>query len=169
MKRSITTLFLICIVFCVTASAGNEGKSHGKSADANSVKMRAASPDANTMEMIKQRRMQMIRSKARLQEQKRKAPVATEEQVETRKQVVKHQQDFERQINMETLKHQKRVAMLNRIQQLAEEKGQTDKVAKVESLRAKENERYKKKIAGFRSKPKVEPVAAVPVQSEPNE
>jgi hypothetical protein len=58
----------------------------------------------------------------------------------------KQAQAFQKQQQHEQAKHMERVAKLNRIRELAAKKGDTEMVARVDKLLAKENEVYTRKL-----------------------
>jgi hypothetical protein len=129
--KNIAKLFILICVFCPVLSAEpnlNEDKAAG---------------EPNIISRNVQRnelRMQRLRQRANMpQAETGRRSISGEK-------LARNRRLYERQINQEYAKNQKRISILTRIKELAESTNQLEKAKKAESLIQIENIRYRKQV-----------------------
>ena len=161
MKTLIAYLFLTCFTAAVIAAQtdGNEANVPQMPPDPQNLTIKPA--DSNAHAAYKQRleRMERRRRESIAQTQTEQRSAAEQEKQTSLTQAV------ESQIAEEYKKHTRRIAILDRIRQLAKEDSLTDKIQKVDSLLKMENERHRKKLVRLQQRP----VGRPSPKSEPNQ
>ncbi len=149
MKRALPFLFLNCFILFI-AAAGDTGNDPQGPAQSSSVT--APLPESNEPNMVQ--RLQVVRE--RLIKNQRPGeinrPAAEQRRANVRRRAGRYQA-FETQLAEEYRKHNLRIAILNRIRQLAEQEGLADTIEKADNLIKMENDRHTKKVTQLHRKP----------------
>ncbi|MFA5292432.1 MAG: hypothetical protein WC496_05290 [Phycisphaerae bacterium] len=152
MKKFI--LFLTCFVISAAMAEGTDNAGNTqpqKPADPCAIKaVVQGSKDSNMLnQQQKAAREKMIKSNQPVKMDQ----AAAERQMARSKEHVQQRKAFESQLSEEYQKHNRRIAILQRIRQLAEENNLTDKIQKVDELIKMETGRHRKTIMQLHQKP----------------
>jgi hypothetical protein len=146
MRKVLTILFLNCLILSMAAAGdtGNDGNAPQEPAQSPSVT--APVPDSNEPNMLHQQQINHQAAEMKNRRHGKMAQAVSEHRLAKGRNHARQFQAFETQLAEEYLKHNKRIATLNRIRQLAEEENLSKTVERADSLIKMENDRHMKKV-----------------------
>jgi len=148
------TLFLTC--FIISAAMAEETNNNSKAQPqkpADPCSMKTVMPGPNDSNMVNQQQRAVREKMMKGNQSGKMNQAAADRQMARSKEHAQQLKAFDLQLSEEYQKHNRRIAVLQRIRQLAQENNLTDKVQKVDALIKIETDRHKKTIMQLHQKP----------------
>jgi hypothetical protein len=151
MKKTLLILFLNCLILSVAAAGGVSNDGNIPQEPAQSPSVTAPVPGSNEPNIIQQQKEQQT-SRMKNRPHRKTSQALTDRQTAGGRNHARQLQAFETQLADEYQKHNLRIAVLNRIRQLAGQEGLVDTIEKADKLIKMENDRHLKKVARLHRK-----------------